>query len=98
MWRCQPYGLIQFSKSQAVIARSDLSAVAQRAKAEATKQSILPLCCEFAGRVEPAKPILSKLMVIAEFIIGRASARPVGPMLATLARKVPSWNSKTEVQ
>jgi hypothetical protein len=30
----------------AVIARSDLSAVAQRAKAEATKQSILPLRSE----------------------------------------------------
>src|SRR5216117_1553754 len=46
-----------------VIARSDLSAVAQRAKAEATKQSIL-LCRAMDCFAEPA--------------IGRAFARPVG--------------------
>jgi hypothetical protein len=33
---------IHFSNSQTVIARSDLSAVAQRAQAEATKQSMPP--------------------------------------------------------
>jgi hypothetical protein len=47
-----------------VIARSDLSAVAQRAKAEATKQSILPL----RGAMD----------CFAEPVIGRAYARPVG--------------------
>src|SRR6266436_6387100 len=48
----------------AVIARSDLSAVAQRAKAEATKQSILSFCGEMDCFAEP--------------VIGRAFARPVG--------------------
>src|SRR5258705_12629455 len=48
----------------AVIARSDLSAVAQRAKAEATKQSILPLRGVMDCFGEP--------------VIGRAFARPVG--------------------
>jgi hypothetical protein len=47
-----------------VIARSDLSAVAQRAKAEATKQSILSLRGEMDCFAEP--------------VIGRAFARPVG--------------------
>jgi hypothetical protein len=47
-----------------VIARSGLSAVAQRAKAEATKQSILSLRGEMDCFAEP--------------VIGRAFARPVG--------------------
>src|SRR5207247_2555572 len=74
-------------------ARSDLSAVAQRAKAEATKQSMLPLCCEYVGWFEPCETHhlqRCKFMGIAEFIIGRAFARPVGLTLATLAREVPS--------
>src|SRR5213079_237940 len=47
-----------------VIARSDLSAVAQRAKAEATKQSTL----QFRGNMD----------CFAQPVIGRAFARPVG--------------------
>src|SRR5258705_13798838 len=49
----------------AVIARSDLSAVAQRAKAEATKQSTL-------------LPAALTMDCFAEPVIGRAFARPVG--------------------
>src|SRR5213079_2888982 len=47
-----------------VIARSDLSAVAQRAKAEATKQSTL----QFRGNMD----------CFAQPVIGRAFARPAG--------------------
>jgi hypothetical protein len=47
-----------------VIARGDLSALAQRAKAEATKQSILPLRGDMDCFAEP--------------VIGRSFARPGG--------------------
>ncbi|HTF79463.1 MAG TPA: hypothetical protein VK620_35035, partial [Bradyrhizobium sp.] len=42
---------------------------------------------EDVGWVEPAKPIISinAMMGIAEFIIGRAFARPVGSIRATAA-------------
>ncbi len=55
---------IACDKREAFAQGSDLSAVSQRAKAEATKQSLLSFCCEMDCFAEP--------------VIGRAFARPVG--------------------
>jgi hypothetical protein len=60
----RPLRMYGFTPWNAVIARSDLSAVVQRAKAEATKQSIL----SFRGAMD----------CFAGPVIRRALARPVG--------------------